>query len=221
MRNTQAEQMEIIRLVERPSLSIKVTLAKLGVPRRTFYRWYLRYQEKGPDGLFDRKADPLQFRNRIPQAVREQVMQNALEQPEKSPRELTWYLTDSEEFFISESSVYRILKAYELVTSPAFQMITAGDRLDKPTKQVNEMWQTEFTQFKVIGWEWYYLCTILDDYSCYILAWRLSTNMAAGDVEEAFQLALDIVKVSQVKVKHRSRLLSDNGPAFVCQALND
>ena len=117
--------------------------------------------------------------------------------------------------------MYRILKAYDLVTSPAFQMITAGDRFDKPTKRVNEMWQTDFTQFKVIGWGWYYLCTILDDYSRYILAWRLSTNMAAGDVEEALQMALDRVKVSQVKVKHRPRLLSDNGPAFVSQALKD
>ena len=55
-------------------------------------------------------------------------------------------------------------------------MITAADRFEKPTRRVNEMWQTDFTQFKVIGWGWYYLCTILDDYSRYILAWRLSTK---------------------------------------------
>lgn len=148
-------------------------------------------------------------------------MKTALEQPEKSPRELAWHLTDSKEYFISESSVYRILKSYDLVTSPAFQMITAGDRFEKPTKRANEMWQTDFTQFKVIGWGWYYLCTILDDYSRYILAWRLSTNMATVDVEETLQMALDKAEVTQVKVKHRPRLLSDNGPAFVSQALKE
>jgi putative transposase len=221
MRYSPAEKMEIIRLVERSTLSIKATLAELDVPRSTFYRWYLRYQESGPDGLSDRKAGPRQFWNRIPQAVREQVVQSALEQPAKSPRELAWHLTDTEEYFISESSVYRILKSYDLVTSPVFQMITAADRFEKPTRRVNEMWQTDFTQFKVIGWGWYYLCTILDDYSRYILAWRLSTNMATNDVEETLQMALDKVDVTQVKVKHRPRLLSDNGPAFVSQALKE
>ena len=184
MRYSPAEKLEIIRLVENSSLSIKATLAEVDVPRSTFYRWYLRYQESGPDGLSDRKAGPRQFWNRIPQAVREQVVKAALEQPEKSPRELAWHLTDNEEYFISESSVYRILKSYDLVTSPVFQMITAGDRFETPTRRVNEMWQTDFTQFKVISWGWYYLCTILDDYSRYILSWRLSTNMAAGDIEQ-------------------------------------
>ncbi|MFN2137148.1 MAG: transposase [Candidatus Promineifilaceae bacterium] len=117
--------------------------------------------------------------------------------------------------------MYRILKAYDLVTSPAFQMITASDRFANPTRRVNEMWQTDFTQFKVISWGWYYLCTILDDYSQYILAWRLSTNMAAGDVVETLQMALDNVDVTAVKVKHRPRLMSDNGPAFVSQALKE
>ena len=221
MRYSPAEKLEIIRLVENSSLSIKATLAEVAVPRSTFYRWYLRYQESGPDGLSDRKAGPRQFWNRIPQAVREQVVKAALEQPEKSPRELAWHLTDNEEYFISESSVYRILKSYDLVTSPVFQMITAGDRFETPTRRVNEMWQTDFTQFKVISWGWYYLCTILDDYSRYILSWRLSTNMAAGDVEETLQMALDKVEVTRVKVKHRPRLLSDNGPAFVSQALKE
>jgi putative transposase len=74
---------------------------------------------------------------------------------------------------------------------------------------------------KVVGWGWYYLCTILDDYSCYTLAWRLSTNMAANDVEETLQMALDKVNVTQVTVRHRPRLLSDNGPAFLSQALKE
>ena len=145
MRYTQAEKLEIIPLVESSSTSITKTLAELDVPRSTFYRWYLRYQEMGPDGLADRKAGPRQFWNRIPQAVREQVVQTALEQPEKSPRELAWHMTDNEEYFISESSVYLILKAYDLLNSPAFQMIAADDRFANPTRRVNEMWQTDFT----------------------------------------------------------------------------
>ncbi len=219
MRYSQAEKMQIIQLVEQSELPIAQTLAELGVPRSTFYRWYQRYQATGYEGLASQKPAPRQFWNRIPQAVRDQVVALALESPDKSPRQLAWHITDNEGYFISESSAYRILKGFDLVTSPAFQMVTASDRFKDPTRRVNELWQTDFTQFKVIGWGWYYLCTVLDDYSRYILAWRLSTTMAASDVEETLQLALDEVDVTRVKVRHRPRLLSDNGPCFVSQAL--
>ena len=103
----------------------------------------------------------------------------ALERPEFTPRELAWHITDAHGLFISESSVYRILKAFDLVTSPAYMVLTAKDRFDQPTRRVNELWQTDFTYFKVVAWGWYYLLTVLDDYSRYIVSWKLFT----GDVE--------------------------------------
>ena len=48
--------------------------------------------------------------------------------------------------------------------------------------------QTDFTYFKIIGWGWYYLSTILDDYSRYIIAWKLCTNMRAEDDETLFAI---------------------------------
>jgi len=221
MRYTTAEKLEIIGLVERSELSIKATLAELGVPRSTFYRWYQRYQVAGLEGLQSHKRGPRQFWNHIPQAVRQQVVELALRQPEQSPRQLAWTMTDQQEYFISESSVYRILKGFDLITSPAFEMMTAADQFEQPTQRVNEMWQTDFTQFKIIGWGWYYLCTVLDDFSRYILAWRLAPTMMATDVEQTLQQALDQVKITRIKVKHRPRLLSDNGPAFVSQAFKE
>lgn len=83
------------------------------------------------------------------------------------------------------------------------------------------MWQTDFTQFKVVSWGWYYLCTVLDDFSRYILAWRLASTMGATDVQETLQLAVDLTGIEHVQVKHRPRLLSDNGPAFIAEALAD
>ncbi|MAU12365.1 MAG: hypothetical protein CL607_21255 [Anaerolineaceae bacterium] len=81
------------------------------------------------------------------------------------------------------------------------------------------MWQTDFTQFKVVDWGYYYLCTILDDYSRYILAWRLAATMGSSDVEETLNLAVAKTGVQHIKVKHRPRLLSDNGSAFISEAL--
>jgi putative transposase len=221
MRYTHAEKLEIIELVETSDQPVKWTLAELGVPRSTFYRWYERYRVAGAAGLADQSPGPRRFWNRIPDAVRAQVVELALERPDQSPRQLAWEFTDIEGYFISETSVYRILKGYDLITSPAFDLVKAGDTFETPTKRVNEMWQTDFTQFKVVSWGWYYLCTVLDDFSRYILAWRLAPTMAATDVQETLQLALDLTGIEHVQVKHRPRLLSDNGPAFIAEALAD
>jgi len=219
MRYSQAERMEIIQLVENSELSIRKTLRELEVPRSTFYDWYRRYQEDGFDGLADQKAGPRQFWNQIPESVQEQVVELALIHPEKSSRQLAWQFTDNQEYFISESSVYRILKGFDLVQSPAFLMITAKDKFENPTTEVNELWQTDFTYFKIIDWGWYYLSAILDDYSRYILAWKLSTTMATTDVEDTLNLALEKVGLTEVRVHHRPRLLSDNGPAYMSKEL--
>lgn len=208
------EKMEIIHLVEHSNLSVKKTLEELQVPRSTFYSWYQRYQEHGMDGLKNKKLKVKQFWNRIPDHVRGQIVNLALEYPDESPRQLTYRFIDEKAYFVSESSVYRILKGYDLIESPAFEVITAKDKFDNPTKRVNEMWQTDFTQFLVVDWGWYYLSTVLDDYSRYILAYKLSPTMNAQDAEDTLKIALAKAEIDKVKVYHKPRLLSDNGPAY-------
>lgn len=219
MRYTQAEKYEIIRLVEESSLPAKQVLAKLGVARSTFYEWYRRYLIEGYDGLQDRSKGPRRFWNKIPDEIRQEVIALALEHTDKSPRELAWYITDTEKYYISETSVYRILKAQDLITSPHYIVISAADKFKQPTKAVNELWQTDFTYLKVVCWGWYYLSTVLDDYSRYILAWLLFTSMNAYDVQETLDLALAKTGLDQVKVRHRPRLLSDNGPCYLSKEL--
>lgn len=218
MRYTVTEKVEIIRLVEQSDVSVSCTLAELGIARSTFYTWYRRYLQDGYAGL-ERQSRTQRFWNRIPDAVREQVVQIALERPELSARELAWYITDHEGYFISESSVYRILKACDLLTSPVFEVVSAKDKFDHPTTRVNELWQIDFTQLKVVNWGWYYLCTVLDDYSRYILAWRLAPTMTSDDAKATLDRALKATDVGHVKVEHRPRLLSDNGSAFISEPL--
>lgn len=214
IRFTQEEKMEIIHLVEHSNLSVKKTREELQVPRSTFYSWYQRYQEHGMDGLKNKKLKVKQFWNRIPDHVRGQIVNLALEYPDESPRQFTYRFIDEKAYFVSESSVYRILKGYDLIKSPAFEVITAKNKFDNPTKRVNEMWQTDFTQFLVIDWGWYYLSTVLDDYSRYILAYKLSPTMNAQDAEDTLKIALAKAEIDKVKVYHKPRLLSDNGPAY-------
>jgi len=216
-----AEKLEVIRLVEDSELSVRRTLAELGVGRSTFYGWYRRYLERGEVGLEAKKPVARRYWNRIPPAVRERVVARALADPERSPRELAWQFTDREGHFLSESSVYRILKAYDLITSPAFIVISAAKQFRHPTRRVNELWQTDFTYLRVIGWGWYYLSTVLDDFSRYILAWKLSTTMNAGDVIETLNMARACSGVDRVRVVHRPRLLSDNGPCYISGELRE
>jgi transposase InsO family protein len=207
--------MEIIRMVEESELSIKGSLKTLDVPKSTFYGWYQRYEAEGFDGLEDRNSGPHKFWNRIPDSEREKVVKIALESPEKTPRELAFSITDKEGYFISESSVYRILKAYDLITSPVYIVLSAADKFKHPTRKINELWQTDFTYFKIKSWGWYYFSSILDDYSRYIIAWKLFSSMSAEDVQELLDLAIAKTGVTKIKVRHRPRLLSDNGPCYL------
>ena len=90
-----------------------------------------------------------------------------------SAQELAVRFTEQENYYISEASVYRILKAYDLITSPAYIVLSAADEFKDKTTRPNQLWQTDFTYLKVTGWGWFYLSTILDDYSRYIIAWKL------------------------------------------------
>jgi len=215
MRYPASEKLEIIRLVEQSHLAVRATLAKLGIPRATFYRWYDRYQSDGPEALDDRSPRPDRVWNRIPDDIRERIKNLALDEPALSPRELAVRFTDTESYFVSEASVYRLLKALDLIASPAFIVIKAADEFTDKTTAPNQLWQTDFTYLKVIGWGWFYLSTVLDDFSRYIIAWKLCTSMKAEDVTATLELALKASGLDRATVIHRPRLLSDNGSSYV------
>ena len=215
MRYSASEKLEIIKLIEGSHLSARQTLAKLGIPRTTFYRWYDRYLQRGEAGLRDQSPKPEHVWNRIPDDIRGKVVKLALKETELSPRELAVTFTDTESYFVSEASVYRVLKAHDLITSPAFIVIKAASEFKDKTTAINQLWQTDFTYLKVLGWGWFYLSTILDDYSRYIIAWKLCTNMRTEDVTDTLDLALQASGCDQVHVVHKPRLLSDNGSSYV------
>jgi transposase InsO family protein len=215
MRYPASEKLEIIRLIEQSPLPVRRTLEKLGIPRATFYRWYDLYRTGGVEALEDRPSRPRRVWNRIPDEVREKVLHLALDEPELSPRELAVRFTDQQSSFISEASVYRLLKAQDLIPSPAYIVMRAADEFHDKTTAPNQLWQTDFTYLKVTGWGWYYLSTVLDDYSRYILAWKLCTTMRAQDVTDTLCLALKASGLDQARVAHRPRLLSDNGSSYI------
>ena len=221
MRYPASEKLEIIRLVEQSHLGVRPTLQMLGIPKTTSYRWYDRYRAFGEAGLKDRNSHPGRVWNRIPDDVRADIIDLALEKTDLSPRELAVRFTDTKGYFVSEASVYRLLKSHDLITSPAFIVIKADDEFRDKTTAPNQLWQTDFTYLKVIGWGWFYLSTILDDYSRYIIAWKLCTSMKTEDVTDTLKLALKASGCDRAKVIHKPRLLSDNGSSYISGDLAD
>src|SRR5262249_60504590 len=85
MRYSASEKFEIIELVEQSSLSIRRTLAPIGIPRSTFYDWYSRYQEGGIEALVDGKPRPWRIWNKIPDEIKTAIVNLAPAKPDLSP----------------------------------------------------------------------------------------------------------------------------------------
>ena len=191
------------------------TLEKLGILPASFYRWVDRFQKAGVEALEDKPSKPSHVWNRMPDNVRRTIVEMALDLPDLSPREHATRVTDTQAYFVSKGSVYRLLKAHDLITSPTFIVIKAADEFNDKTTALNQLGQTDFTYLKVIGWGWFYLSTILDDFSRHLIAWKLCSTMKAEDVTDTLNLALTASGCDQARVVHKPRLLSDNGSSYV------
>ena len=215
MHYSQSEKLEIIRLVESSELGVSRTLREIGINRSTFYKWYDNYLKYGKESLNPRKRSKVQW-NQIPDQIRKQIVDLALDHTDRSPRELACDMINKYGYYVSESSVYRILKSRGLIQVPAYDMVKAADKFRNPTVRVHQMWQTDFTYFKVIGWGWYYMSTVLDDYSRYIVEWELCNTMTTTDVERILDKAL-----LRIELKQTPKLLSDNGACYISTQLKD
>ena len=191
-------------------------MKELKVNKTTFYKWYKSYLDNGYAGLVRKQSSQKYSWNRINDADRDKVVGIALEKSELSSRELAWHITDTYRYYVSESSVYRILKSNGLITTPTFRVMSAPDSFYDKTTSVNQMWQTDFTYFKIYGWGWYYLSTILDDYSRFIVRWELCSTMKAIDVKNTIDKALFTVELPE---NRPPKLLSDNGSCYISNEL--
>jgi transposase InsO family protein len=212
---TAVIKLEVLRAVEAGPLPVKRTLAQLGIPRSTYYRWRANFRRRGRAGLHDQPSSRGRVWNQILPAERDQVVQIALLYPEWSSREVSCHITDQCGFTISESSVYRILKAEALIPDLEQKTFPAGPEYAIKTTAPNEQWQTDATYLLVKNWGWYYLISVLDDFSRRILAWRLQASMTAADFSEVIEAACETAGIGENGSELRPRLVTDNGSALI------
>ena len=169
----------------------------------------------------DRSPEPRRVWNRLTTEQRRYVVRYALEHPSLSPREVATTLVDEQVMYVSESTVYRILKEAGLIKPPETKGFPAGKEFHTKTARPNELWQTDASYFFVVGWGYYYLISVLDDYSRMIVGWRVQTSMSSADIIEVVQDAVEFTDQPTAPVEPGPALLSDNGPGFLSRALDE
>ena len=221
MRREAEIKVEILRLVERSPLSVRQTLRELEIAPSTYYRWRRGYAERGIVGLEDLPSVARRVWNRLGDEERDGIVEYALEHPSLSPREVAIRLIDQEGWFVSESTVYRTLREAGLVKPPETKGFPASKEYHAKWKAPNELWHTDASYFFIVGWGYYYLISILDDFSRFIVGWRIQSSMASTHIMEVIQDAIEFSGIPAVPVEPGPALLTDNGPGFLSRALEE
>ena len=206
-----AEKAEILRMVETIPRRKRQVLSILGIPKSSYYRWC-----QGQTKSSNRKRPW----NRITPNEEDSILAAAIESPELSSRQLAAWITDNAGFAVSESTVYRILRREGLVKRQETQLLAAKEYHTKTTRS-HQLWATDASYFRVAGWGYYYLVTVMDDYTRFILAWKLQRDMSANSLIEVVQEAVDVTGMTDVPVEDRTNLLSDNGAGYLSRSFRD
>jgi putative transposase len=212
---TPDQKLEILRAVESSSLPVNEALLRLDVPSSTYYRWKANFDKHGRERLQDRSPFKGKTWNEILPHEEKRILEVAELYPDRCSREISVHITDNDNFSVSESTVYRVLKRNCLIRGSEKKTFPAGPEYKVKTKRVNEMWQTDASHLIVKNWGWYYLISVLDDFSRKILAWLLQPSMDTNSFSEVIELACEVSGMDGVPVGTRAKLLSDRGSALI------
>jgi putative transposase len=216
---TGAERESLILAMEADPSARVDRLKKLGIPVSTYYHWRRLYRKGGVAALEQGIRAPNPGWNRLMPEEEAEVLSEAKAHPELSPRLLAVKITDEKPFTVSESTVYRLLKARGLVAPRPLPELPASKEWRHKTTRPNELWQIDATNFFVAGWGYYKLIPVLDDFSRKIIAWDLMPDESAGSISESIEAAVEAVGIKDLDPK--PMLLSDNGSGFTAGVLAD
>ena len=195
-------------------------LQELQIPRSTYYQWRKAYREDGIGGL-EKVRLGRRIWNRLMAVEVERMLAVARLHPELSPRLLAVKITDEEDFAISESTVYRILKEKGLIYPRPLGEMPAQEQWRHKTTRVDELWQCDATNLFVIGWGYYKLIPVEDDFSRRIIAHDVRPDETAFSLSDILEMGLENAR----KEGHLTgndpmpKLYSDNGSGFTSKLL--
>ncbi len=218
---TGKERQELIESLESQGLLKDKMLEQLGVPRSSYYRWQKSYREGGLMALEKNKARARMIWNRLMEEELGIILKVAKAHPELSPRLLAIKITDEEEFTVSESAVYKMLKAHGLVTPRPLEEMPVAKEWRHKTSRPNEIWQVDATNFFIVNWGYYKLIPVLDDFSRKVIGWDLMPDETANSISHAVENAIEVAGIKELPEEQKPILLSDNGSGFTAEVLSD
>ena len=218
---TPEEKLEILGAVESSSLHVKDSLTRLDLPSSTYYRWKANFARRGREGLHNRSPFKGRTWNEILPHEEKRILEVADLYPDRSAREISVHISDNDNFSVSESTAYRVLKRNGRIRTSEKKSFPAGPEYQVKTKRVNEMWQTDASHLIVKNWGWYYLISVLDDFSRKILAWLLQPSMDTDAFSAVIELACEATGMDGIPVENRVKLLSDRGSALISKPFGE
>jgi len=218
---SKSRKLEILSAVDGSGLPISQALSKIDIPPSTFYRWKRKLRQHGLEGLQDKSSGHTRPWNTLLPEERKKVREIALLNPEWSSREVALHISDTSGFTVSESSVFRILKKEGLIKPRIVKTFSASGEYHTKTQHPNEMWQIDATYMLVKNWGWYYLISVLDDFSRRILAWKLQSSMDADAFSEVIELGCEATGINDVPITEKPNLLTDNGSALISRVFGE
>ncbi|MEE3004267.1 MAG: DDE-type integrase/transposase/recombinase [Chloroflexota bacterium] len=212
-RMSAQERSNVISRVEETQWGKRKILTQPRVPKNTYYRWRAR----APRGKQDSSTSSTRISLNNLSPPEEAA---ARESPEWSSRQLATWITDHLRLSVGESTVYRLLKREGLV-KPIEMRLVAGKEYQRETSGPRQVWATGASYFRVVGWGYYHMVTVMDDYSRFILAWKPRLDMTSDSLIQVVQLAIDATGMAEAPLADRTRPLSDNGSGYVSRVFRD
>jgi len=197
-------------------------LDDLGIPRSTYYKWRRTYDEDSMPGLEGIKPVARRIWNRLSETEVKKVLEIARLHPELSPRLLSVKITDEEAFSVSESTVYRILKENNLVAPRPLPELPAAKEWRHKTTKPDELWQSDATNLFIVGWGYYKLIPVEDDYSRKILGYDIRPDETAFSFTDVMEIAIENARKEGhlMDKDEMPSLYTDNGSGFVSDVMS-
>ncbi len=214
---------ELIHDVEKTPGRRSGLLNELAISRTTYYRWRKSYDENGMDGLNKRKPVAKRIWNKLMPQEEERILAVARYHPELSPRILAIKITDEGEFYVSEAAVYRVLKDNNLIAPRPLPEMPAAKQWRHKTSRPDEIWQCDATNLFIVGWGYYKLIPVEDDYSRKIIAWDIRSDETAFSFSDVVEMAVENAEKQGhlIDKENMPALYTDNGAGFASQLMAD
>jgi len=218
------KKLNLLRTVESSPYTVDQTCARLDIPKATYYRWKKNFRLKGMPGLQDNSSSNKgRVWNTLLEAEKDKIFEIALLYPEWPSRQIACWISDNCGFTVSEATVYRLLKRKGWIKGKTDKSFPASKEYMTKTKRPNEQWQTDATYLIVKNWGWYYLISVLDDYSRRIMSWKLQKSMDAEAFSEVVEDACQAAKLEYAPIDQKEvvRLVTDRGAALISKPFGE